>query len=214
MWQDGDPVQYVIVGHNLQMMGMTGAGKSIGGAWNFLAEIITRPDAVVLAADMTKGDQTLGPLAPALHRFETTRDGVRDLLGGLHGVVKPRTDYLSGKGLQKWRAGGALYCPVAWPQGSAGIACGLAAHGGGRVVAASKDASARRRAGGARPAGSAARRSPRPRLATTAAWRTETCSPSTSPPRTRHRNCRPGRTTRSRWSRAISHSSSSQPRRR
>src|SRR5260370_16152437 len=138
MWQDGDPVQYVIVGHNLQMMGMTGAGKSIGGAWNFLAEIITRPDAVVLAADMTKGDQTLGPLAPALHRFETTRDGVRDLLGGLHGVVKPRTDYLSGKGLQKWRARGARSDPLVWLQELPDIVGGLGDKGEERFMSTIK----------------------------------------------------------------------------
>src|SRR5262249_34342587 len=71
LWQDLDEVGYVLAGHHLQIMGMSGAGKSIGGAWNLLGEIITRTDVAVFAADITKGEQTLGPLRPALHRFET-----------------------------------------------------------------------------------------------------------------------------------------------
>lgn len=110
LWQDLDPVEHVFIGHHLQIMGMVGSGKSIGGAWNYLAEIVPRIDAAVFAADLTKGEQTLGPLRPALHRFETTKRGVRSLLADLYGEVKPRTDYLSGKGLQKWVPGcGLLY---------------------------------------------------------------------------------------------------------
>ncbi|MFI6883336.1 DNA translocase FtsK [Streptosporangium canum] len=102
LWQDLDEIEYVIVGHHLQMMGQTGAGKGIGGAWNFLGELITRYDVAVFAGDVTKGEQTLGPLRPALHRFETTVAGVKAMLAELQAQVKERTDYLSAKKLQKW----------------------------------------------------------------------------------------------------------------
>src|SRR5690606_15948717 len=95
LWQDLDPVEYGIVGHHLQVMGMTGSGKSVGGAWNVLGELITRRDVAVFAADVTKGRQTLGPLAASLHRFETTREGARAMLRDLAARVKQRTDRLS-----------------------------------------------------------------------------------------------------------------------
>jgi hypothetical protein len=114
LWQDLDPVAYTVPGHHLQVMGQTGAGKSIGGTWNHLAETVTRHDVAVFAADLTKGEQTLGPLRPALHRFETTKAGVRAMLGALHAQVKPRTDFLSARGYQKWAPGCGLTYWVVW----------------------------------------------------------------------------------------------------
>jgi hypothetical protein len=114
LWQDLDPVAYLVVGHHLQMMGQTGTGKSIGGGWNYLGETITRVDVATFAADLTKGEQTLGPLRPALHRFETTKAGVRAMLGDLHAQVKPRTDHLSARGYQKWAPGCGLTYWVVW----------------------------------------------------------------------------------------------------
>ncbi len=114
LWQDLDPVEYGIVGHHLQIMGMTGSGKSIGGAWNMLGELITRHDVAVFAADITKGRQTLGPLAAALHRFETTKAGVKAMLRELAERVKARTDYLAARGLQKWKPGCGLTYWVIW----------------------------------------------------------------------------------------------------
>ncbi|TDC98497.1 hypothetical protein E1292_35250 [Nonomuraea deserti] len=114
IWQDLDPIEYVIVGHHLQLMGMTGAGKSIGGAWNILAEVVTRYDVAVFAGDITKGTQTLGPMEEALHRFETTKAGVKAMLGELQSKVKQRTDHLSSKGLQKWKKGCGLTYWLVW----------------------------------------------------------------------------------------------------
>lgn len=114
LWQDLDEIAYVIVGHHVQVMGQTGSGKSIGGAWNFLAEIVTRTDAAVFAGDITKGRQTLGPLAEALHRFETTKPGVKAMLAQLQARVKERTDHLAAKGLQKWKPGCGLTYWVIW----------------------------------------------------------------------------------------------------
>ncbi|MEU6997198.1 hypothetical protein [Nonomuraea sp. NPDC046570] len=114
LWQDLDEVAYVIVGHHVQIMGKTGAGKSIGGAWNLLGEIVTRRDVAVFAIDITKGEQTLGPLKAALHRLETTKEGAKDLLTEMQAKIKPRTDLLSGKGLQKWTEGCGLTYWVLW----------------------------------------------------------------------------------------------------
>ncbi|MEU4332313.1 hypothetical protein [Nonomuraea dietziae] len=114
LWQDLDELAYVIVGHHLQMMGMTGAGKGFGGAWNFLAEFISRRDGAVFAVDITKGEQTLGPLRPALHRLETTPAGAKQLLAELQAQVKPRTDYLASKGLAKWKPGCGLTYWLIW----------------------------------------------------------------------------------------------------
>ncbi|TYB50220.1 hypothetical protein FXF51_56690 [Nonomuraea sp. PA05] len=114
VWQDLDDIEYTIVGHHVQAMGMTGAGKSIGGAWNILGEIITRYDVAVFAADITKGDQTLGPMREALHRFETTKAGVKAMLAELQPRVKERTNYLTSKGLQKWKKGCGLIYWVLW----------------------------------------------------------------------------------------------------
>ncbi|AQZ67251.1 TraB [[Actinomadura] parvosata subsp. kistnae] len=114
LWQDLDEIEYVIVGHHLQVMGQTGSGKSIGGAWNFLAEVVTRYDVAVFAGDITKGDQTLGPMREALHRFETSKAGVKAMLADLQAQIKPRTNYLAGKGLQKWVKGCGLTYWIVW----------------------------------------------------------------------------------------------------
>lgn len=114
LWQDLDEVEYVIVGHHLQVMGKTGSGKSIGGAWNFLAEAVTRDDVAVFAIDITKGEQTLGPLKAALHRLETTKEGAKALLGEMQAKVKQRTDQLAAKGLQKWVKGCGLTYWILW----------------------------------------------------------------------------------------------------
>ena len=113
-YQDTDPVAYVIVGHHIFEMGASGSGKGMGGAWNLLGEIITRPDAVVVGADITKGEQTFGPLRPALHRFETDAKGARSLVDDVTSILKPRTDYLAERGLQKWETNCGLSYLVAW----------------------------------------------------------------------------------------------------
>ncbi|WP_327088520.1 hypothetical protein OIE66_40430 [Nonomuraea sp. NBC_01738] len=114
LWQDLDEIEYILVGHHLQIMGQSGAGKSIGGAWNILAEVITRYDVAVFAGDITKGTQTLGSMDVALHRFETTKAGVKQMIRELQEQVKPRTDYLAGKGLTKWKKGCGLTYWLVW----------------------------------------------------------------------------------------------------
>jgi hypothetical protein len=108
LFQDMDPVLHTLPGHHLQIMGQSGSGKSIGGAWNYLAEIITRTDVAVFAVDISKDDQTLGPLRPALHRFETTKAGLVDFIRDLHEKIPQRTKWLARHGYQKWVPGCGL----------------------------------------------------------------------------------------------------------
>jgi hypothetical protein len=114
LWQDLDPVEYVIVGHHLQVNGMTGSGKSIGGAWNFLAEAMTRFDCAIFADDTAKKGQTLGPLRRGLHRLETEFGGARAMLRTLHKEAPNRTAWLAERGYQKWVPGCGLTYWIIW----------------------------------------------------------------------------------------------------
>jgi hypothetical protein len=114
LWQDLDEVEFALLGYHLQLMGMTGSGKSIGGAWNILGEVVTRYDVAVFAGDITKGRQTLGPLEEALHRFETSKAGVKAMLRDIQSKIKERTDYLAAKNLQKWKRGCGLTYWIVW----------------------------------------------------------------------------------------------------
>jgi Ftsk gamma domain len=114
VFQDGEEVELVIVGSHVQVMGKTGAGKSIGCAWDTLAEIFTRPDAAVFAIDLVKGEQTLGPLRPGLHRFETKLEGAQDLLTKMAAELETRTNQLAEKGLVEWEPGCGLPYWVLW----------------------------------------------------------------------------------------------------
>jgi hypothetical protein len=88
--------------------------NSIGGGWNLLGEAMTRPDCAIIGADITKGEQTFGPLRPAFHRFERDIKGTRDMVGGMAEILQPRTDYLAERGLQKWAEGCGLSYLIAW----------------------------------------------------------------------------------------------------
>jgi hypothetical protein len=114
LWQDADPVLWVIPGHHVQQMGMTGSGKGFGGCWGYLGEVITREDAAVFAADITKGEQTLGPLRPALHHLASDLTDTRALLADMRAIVRPRTDYLASRGFQKWERGCGLTYLIVW----------------------------------------------------------------------------------------------------
>jgi len=134
LFQDAEPVLHTLVGHHLQVMGMSGSGKSIGAAWNYLAEIISRRDVVVMAADITKGDQTLGPFRPALHRFDTTEAGARALISEIEAQIKPRTDFLAAKGMQKWQEGCGLDYWIIWLEEVPDIINALGDKGGEKLL--------------------------------------------------------------------------------
>jgi hypothetical protein len=102
---NGKAERYVVVNDHVQVMGKSGSGKSFGFAWNEDAEQFTRRDAAVMAADITKADQTLGPMREGLHRIEITADGIADLLEGIHRAVPVRTAALTARGYNRWFEG-------------------------------------------------------------------------------------------------------------
>ncbi|MEU7741955.1 hypothetical protein [Nonomuraea sp. NPDC049158] len=114
LWQDLDLVELVLFGFHLMIMGMSGSGKSIGACWNILAELMTRFDVAIFAADITKADQTLGPLANGLHRVEYTAAGARAMLREIQAQLAERTAWLSARGYQKWKAGCGLTYWIIW----------------------------------------------------------------------------------------------------
>ncbi|WP_433465811.1 hypothetical protein [Spirillospora sp. CA-128828] len=121
VFQDGDDAELFIVGNHLQIMGRTGSAKSLGAGWNLLSELFTRPDVAVLAADLSKGEQTLGPCRKSLHRFETDKAGVSSLIRDVYGKIKPRTDWLAAHGFTEWQPGCGLTYWVVWFEEAAKI---------------------------------------------------------------------------------------------
>ena len=123
LWQTGaDALMRLVPVFHLIIAGMTGAAKSTGWGWSILAELITRHDVKVYAADITKGDQTLGPFRPCLatdapgceQGILTERGDVARFLAWVQAQIRPRTDYLAGKGLQAWREGCGIPLIVVW----------------------------------------------------------------------------------------------------
>jgi hypothetical protein len=114
MYQDGTECEVEIPATQVQIMGQVGSGKSLGGAWNALSELMTRPDCVIWAIDIKKGLQTLGPLVPGLHRVATTPEAAIDLLMDANNLITPRTNYLSSEGLGKWFRDCGLQYLVVW----------------------------------------------------------------------------------------------------
>ncbi|MFB4320713.1 hypothetical protein [Actinomadura sp. 21ATH] len=112
--QDGLDGQWVILNHHTQVMGKTGVAKSFGGFWNFAGEVMTRHDGALFVADLDKGEQTVGPMRPGLHRVELDLPGAKRLLAQFYAVVRPRTDYLAAKGLKEWEPGCGLTFLVLW----------------------------------------------------------------------------------------------------
>jgi hypothetical protein len=114
LYQDGTETTFLLPGVQLAVTGMVGSGKGFGGGWSILGEAVTRYDVAVWAIDVTKGRQTLGALAVALHRFETDPAGAAALLADVAGMIKPRTDYLADRGLSKWQEGCGLRYLLVW----------------------------------------------------------------------------------------------------
>lgn len=114
MYQDGTECEVEVPATQIQVMGQVGSGKSLGGAWNALGEMITRNDCIVWAIDIKKGLQTLGPLVPGLHRVAVTPADAIDVLRDANNLITPRTNFLSSDGLGKWSRGCGIKYLVVW----------------------------------------------------------------------------------------------------
>jgi hypothetical protein len=113
-WADGEEMFYNGTNTHVLANGCTGAGKTKSFAYNEMGETFTRFDAGVLAIDISKRRQFLGPMEPALHRFETTRDGACQLLQQVHFLVAERADFLGERGYEKWEKGCGLIHWTVW----------------------------------------------------------------------------------------------------
>ncbi|HEX7162905.1 MAG TPA: hypothetical protein VF223_16930, partial [Trebonia sp.] len=76
----------------------------------------------------------------ALHKFVVEKDDAKALLAGLQASIKPRTDYLASKGLQKWERGCGLSYVVVWLEEAPDILDALGDKGLERWLAALKAA--------------------------------------------------------------------------
>lgn len=121
LYQDMREALHVLPDSHLLVMGQSGSGKSIGGAWNYLAEVITRPDAAAFVVDLSKDDQTAGPLRDGLHRVITTKGEAVDFIRTLHRIVPERTKWLASRGYQKWQEGCGLAFLVIWIEEAAKV---------------------------------------------------------------------------------------------
>lgn len=108
LYQDMDPVDLVFLGYHLMINGMSGSGKSFGGGWNILASLMSRKDVSIIAADLTKADQTLGDAAEAIDWLVFTKAQANALMDGLQRAVPARTAWLSAHGHKKWERGCGL----------------------------------------------------------------------------------------------------------
>jgi hypothetical protein len=113
-WQDGSYLEYLATNTHVLANGTTGAGKTKSFAYNEMAETVTRYDGGVLAMDVAKRRQFLGPMEAALHRFETTPDGVCELMQNVHLLVAERADFLGERGYEKWEKGCGLIHWTIW----------------------------------------------------------------------------------------------------
>ena len=113
VWQDGDDCEFSLRSH-LQVMGRTGSGKSIGGAWNILSDAMTRHDVAIMAIDTSKDEQTLGPLREGLARFDGDHKTAVQLLRAVHASIPKRTKWLAQHDHSNWEKGCGLTYWVLW----------------------------------------------------------------------------------------------------
>lgn len=106
-YEDGIPFTDDLEDHHTMTVGMSGSGKSTYAKLK-LIKVAARSDAVVLAVDVAKGRQTLGPVQNAILWPAYTMKDTRALLAGLKRAVTDRANYLGDKGLANWTKGCGL----------------------------------------------------------------------------------------------------------
>lgn len=106
-YEDGIPFTDDLEDHHTLTVGMSGSGKSTYAKLK-LIKVAARSDAVVLAVDVAKGKQTLGPVQNAILWPAYTMQATRALLAGLKRAVTDRANYLGAKGLANWEKGCGL----------------------------------------------------------------------------------------------------------
>lgn len=103
LWLPGDHKAGRSATHVL-ITGMTGAGKSAAGRL-LLAEILTRPDALVMLIDTVKARQFTTPFRDRVAELATEPERARVLVGKLPGLIAERADELGERGYDQWEPG-------------------------------------------------------------------------------------------------------------
>ncbi|MCC3775341.1 sporulation protein SsgA, partial [Streptomyces sp. UNOB3_S3] len=109
IYEDGTPAVLYFPGDpeagrnamHLLIMGMTGSGKSEGGL-TALAEILSRRDVEVWASDPVKGEQTLGPLLPAIGWAVLDMKSTEAMIAAIKAAIPARTAWLAKYGYKQW----------------------------------------------------------------------------------------------------------------
>ena len=107
MYEDGVPFTDDLFDHHTMTVGTSGSGKSTYAKLKAV-RVAARSDAVVLAVDVAKGKQTLGPVEGAILWPAYTMKDTRALLGAIKRAITARADYLGSKGLGNWEKGCGL----------------------------------------------------------------------------------------------------------
>jgi len=119
-YEDGTPLLLFLMagsGSNIVhalIMGVTGSGKTTGGARSALAEIFTRSETIVWGVDTAKGGQGLGPAEEAFDWLITEEADAEELFEALPRIVKERTRKLAASGFDGWRPGCGMPALVVW----------------------------------------------------------------------------------------------------
>jgi hypothetical protein len=134
--QDGEPwlVSLLPVSHT-RATGMTGSGKTMSWLWNRLAEGVTREGYAMVAADVTKMWQFLGPVRAGLHAAAVDPASALRLFAALERVRVARLDYLSKSHMTEWTPGcGLTYLDIALEElGEVLVALAEASRGSARA---------------------------------------------------------------------------------
>ncbi|WP_197048957.1 hypothetical protein, partial [Streptosporangium roseum] len=67
-----------------------------------MAEVLTKPDAIVWAVDPSKGQQTFAPFLPYLDWVEMTEAGGNEMIDALPQVITARANELGRHGFKNW----------------------------------------------------------------------------------------------------------------
>lgn len=107
LYEDGVVFTDDLFDHHTLTVGMSGSGKSVYGKTKAVS-IAARADAVVIAVDLAKGRQTLGPISKAILWPAYEKRDAKAVLAALHRAVKARANHLSTRGLDNWERGCGL----------------------------------------------------------------------------------------------------------
>lgn len=106
-YEDGILFTDDLYDHHTLTVGMSGSGKSTYAKLKLIKVAACR-DAAVLAVDVAKGRQTLGPVENAILWPAYTMKDARALLKALKRAVTDRANFLGSKGLANWERGCGL----------------------------------------------------------------------------------------------------------